>query len=72
MKAVGSQTTAVLILTFLVPLGCEVRRAFYLSYRGEWREVGRARARIHKVFYPCNRCHLAILLENQPITVTTR
>ena len=24
-----------------------------------------ARARIHKVFYPCNRCHLATLSENQ-------
>ena len=28
----------------------------------------RAHARIHKVFYPCNRCHLATLLENQRVT----
>ena len=34
--------------------------------------IGIPRARIHKVFYPCNRCRLARLLENQPITVTTR
>ena len=27
-----------------------------------------ARTRIHKVFYPCNRCHLATLLENQRVT----
>ena len=27
-----------------------------------------AHARIHKVFYPCNRCHLATLLENQRVT----
>ena len=27
-----------------------------------------ARARIHRVFYPCNRCHLAKLLENQRVT----
>ena len=26
------------------------------------------RARVHKVFYPCNRCHLATLLENQRVT----
>jgi len=25
-------------------------------------------ARIHKVFYPCNRCHLATLLDNQRVT----
>ena len=31
-----------------------------------------AHARIHKVFYPCNRCHLARLFDNQIITVTTR
>ena len=30
--------------------------------------IPRARARIHKVFYPCNRCHLATLLENQRVT----
>jgi len=31
------------------------------------RSIGilRAHARIHKVFYPCNRCHLATLSENQ-------
>ena len=28
----------------------------------------RAHARIHKVFYPCNRCHLATLSENQRVT----
>ena len=28
----------------------------------------RTRTRIHKVFYPCNRCHLATLLENQRVT----
>jgi len=28
----------------------------------------RAHARIHKVFYPCNRCHLATLLDNQRVT----
>ncbi len=28
----------------------------------------RAHTRIHKVFYPCNRCHLATLLENQRVT----
>ncbi len=44
---------------------------FCLSYRGERREVGRARAYI-KVFYPCNRCRLAKLFEKQSITVTTR
>ena len=27
-----------------------------------------ARTRIHKVFYPCNRCHLATLPENQCVT----
>jgi len=27
-----------------------------------------AHARIHKVFYPCNRCHLATLSENQRVT----
>ncbi len=27
-----------------------------------------AHTRIHKVFYPCNRCHLATLLENQRVT----
>ncbi len=34
------------------------------------RSIGilRARTRIHKVFYPCNRCHLATLLENQYVT----
>ena len=34
------------------------------------RSIGilRARTRIHKVFYPCNRCHLATLLENQRVT----
>ena len=34
------------------------------------RSIGilRAHARIHKVFYPCNRCHLATLLENQRVT----
>ena len=30
--------------------------------------IPRAHARIHKVFYPCNRCHLATLLENQCVT----
>jgi len=30
------------------------------------------RTRIHKVFYPCNRCRLARLFDNQIITVTTR
>ena len=30
--------------------------------------ISRAHARIHKVFYPCNRCHLATLLENQVFT----
>jgi len=30
--------------------------------------IPRAHARIHKVFYPCNRCHLATLLENQYVT----
>ncbi len=25
-------------------------------------------SRVHKVFYPCNRCHLATLLENQRVT----
>ena len=30
--------------------------------------LARAHARIHKVFYPCNRCHLATLLENQRVT----
>ena len=28
----------------------------------------RAHARIHKVFYPCNRCHLATLSDNQRVT----
>ena len=32
----------------------------------------RTRTRIHKVFYPCNRCHLARLFDNQVVTVTTR
>ena len=45
---------------------------FCLSYRGERKEVGLARARIHEVFYPCNRCHLAKLFEKQGVTVTTR
>jgi len=27
--------------------------------------ISRARVRIHKIFYPCNRCHLAKLSENQ-------
>ena len=38
------------------------------------RSIGilRAHARIHKVFYPCNRCRLARLFDNQIITVTTR
>ena len=31
-------------------------------------EIPRAHARNHKVFYPCNRCHLATLLENQCVT----
>ena len=31
-------------------------------------ESSRAHARIHKVFYPCNRCHLAILSDNQRVT----
>ena len=30
--------------------------------------IPRAHARIHRVFYPCNRCHLAILSENQYVT----
>ena len=30
--------------------------------------IPRAHARIHKVFYPCNRCHLATLSENQRVT----
>jgi len=30
--------------------------------------ITRAHARIYKVFYPCNRCHLATLLENQRVT----
>ena len=30
--------------------------------------IPRAHARNHKVFYPCNRCHLATLLENQRVT----
>ncbi len=30
--------------------------------------IPRAHARIHKVFYPCNHCHLATLLENQRVT----
>ncbi len=30
--------------------------------------IPRAHARIHKVYYPCNRCHLATLLENQRVT----
>ena len=30
--------------------------------------IPRAHARVHKVFYPCNRCHLATLLENQYVT----
>jgi len=30
--------------------------------------IPRAHARIHRVFYPCNRCHLATLLENQRVT----
>ena len=30
--------------------------------------IPRAHARIHKVFYPCNRCHLATLSENQHVT----
>ena len=30
--------------------------------------IPRAHVRIHKVFYPCNRCHLATLLENQRVT----
>ena len=30
--------------------------------------IPRAHARIHKVFYPCNRCRLATLLENQRVT----
>jgi len=30
--------------------------------------IPRAHARIHKVFYPCNRCHLATLSENQYVT----
>ena len=34
------------------------------------RSIGilRAHARIHRVFYPCNRCHLATLSENQYVT----
>ena len=28
----------------------------------------RTRTRIHKVFYPCNRCHLATLSDNQYVT----
>ena len=31
----------------------------------EYRIFARTRA---KVFYPCNRCHLATLLENQRVT----
>ena len=30
--------------------------------------IPRAHARVHRVFYPCNRCHLATLLENQRVT----
>lgn len=30
--------------------------------------IPRMRTRIHKVFYPCNRCHLATLIENQRVT----
>ena len=30
--------------------------------------IPRAHARIHKVFYPCNRCHLATPLDNQRVT----
>ena len=30
--------------------------------------IPRAHARIHKVFFPCNRCHLATLLGNQSVT----
>ena len=30
--------------------------------------IPRAHARIRKVFYPCNRCHLATLPENQCVT----
>ena len=30
--------------------------------------IPRAHARIHKVFYPCNRCHLATLSDNQYVT----
>ncbi len=30
--------------------------------------IPRAHARIYKFFYPCNRCHLATLLENQRVT----
>ena len=30
--------------------------------------IPRAHARNHKVFYPCNRCHLATLFENQRVT----
>ena len=30
--------------------------------------IPRAHVRIHKIFYPCNRCHLATLLENQRVT----
>jgi len=30
--------------------------------------IPRAHARIHKVFYPCNRCHLATLSDNQCVT----
>ena len=30
--------------------------------------LARTRTRIHKVFYPCNSCHLATLSDNQYVT----
>ena len=43
----------------------EKKTKFYLSFLE--REYLRPFP-LHKVFYPCNRCHLATLLENQRVT----
>ena len=43
---------------------CIIRYSYFLIGVSEFL----AHARIHKVFYPCNRCHLATLLENQRVT----
>ena len=43
---------------------CLIRCSYFLIGVSEFL----ARTRIHRVFYPCNRCHLATLLENQRVT----